>query len=202
MAVVGVVGTHFGILVALVDTGYARQRQVDDLQQHRASVAFLRVSDTYVAGPAGLLASVVVLVKAHSFAGERGKAYLVVVAGDITHGVVASVGGERGQHGLSHFLQVTFLAERLAQGEIDVEVKLGIQHTGLHVGIDQFGRTVCLADHPQCAVGVAGRDFLTQHTPVALGYMLAGIVAIAVEVVLLQPVQRRVGHWFAHLRTL
>ena len=158
MAVVGVVGTHLAVLVALIDTGHTGQRHVQHLQHHRTFVGFLRIADTYLACPAFLFA---VGVNVDGFAGDRGETYLVVVAGDVTHCVVCAVRGEGCQFVLKDGVHALVAADSLAGGEIDVEVELRIQHAALDITADEFGAAVCLADHPYGASLPAGGYLLT-----------------------------------------
>ena len=135
-------------------------------------------------------------------AGDRSKTDLVVVAADVTHRVVRSVGGQRGQLVLQYLVHARQPAQRLARCEIHIEIELRIQHTALHVTADQLRTAVGLADHPYRTSRPTGRDLLAQHTPVAFRDMLACIVTETVQLVVLQPVQRAVSHLLAYLLAL
>ena len=85
---------------------------------------------------------------------------------------------------------------------IDIEVELSIQHTRLHVGADKLVVAVSLANHPKRTVGITGLHLMSEHAPIVQGDVLAGIVTIAVEVVLVYPVEGGIRHGLANLLTL
>ena len=206
LSVVGVVGSCLSVLIALVDTGHARDGEVDDLEQHRCFVCSLFAGsvavcrNAYLARPAGAF---VVLIPADSPACQRDEAALIVVAGDISHGVVGTVTCQGRFDGLSHALhRLVGFSQYINSSVVDIKIELRGQHTRLHIGADELVVAVGLSNHPNMPIGEAERHLLPEHTPVVQGDMLASVVSEAVEVVVRQPVEGGVGHGLAYLFAL
>ena len=104
MTVVGVITTDLSVLIALVDTRHAGEGHVEYLHQQRTFVSDSCVSDAYFAGPSLFFA---LAVDIYNTAGDGGETYLIMVTGDISHGMVCAVCTERSQfvlHDLIHTL--------------------------------------------------------------------------------------------------
>ena len=145
MAVVGIVAAHLAVLVTLVDTGHTGQGDVEHFHQQRTFVRYLGVADTDLLCPAFLFA---LAVYVDGSARDGRETYLVVVTADVTHRVVRTVGGKRRQFVVQHRVHARQPAQCLTCREIDVEIELGIQHTGFDVTANQLRTAVGLADHP------------------------------------------------------
>ena len=83
-----------------------------------------------------------------------------MVAADVSHRVVGTVGMQRSQLVLQHLVHALVTAQRLAGGEIDIEIELRIQHAGLDITAYQLRAAVRLTDHPYLSARPAGGDLL------------------------------------------
>ena len=199
MPVIRIVAAYLRILIALVDTRYTRNSQIQHFLTQRTWISQIGLADTYFRCPAFFLT---VRVHAYRFTRNRCNTYLVVVTADIAHRVVRSVRGHRFQYRRVDRLKTAAQHHCVANREVDIEVKLCIQHTRLHVRPDQLRTAVRLADHPYRPTRKTALHLRRQRTPVTLRYMLARIVTEAVQLKLLQPIYSRVRHRLTHLFTL
>ena len=126
-----------------------------------------------------------------------------MVTGDITHCVVAAVGALAVHNHLSNLLhRVVRLAEYVDSRVIYIEIKLGIEHSRLYIRGDELRISVSLANHPKRTVGVLALHLVGKHAPIVERNMFASIVAVAVEIVVVDPIEGGISHGVAHLIAL
>ena len=81
-----------------------------------------------------------------------------------------------------------------------VEIKLPIEHSGVQIAVNQLRTSVGFADLIQTFPLIIFLDFPGQSAPERQIHVFAGIVAEAVQLKLIQPKHRAVGHHFYHGR--
>ena len=126
-----------------------------------------------------------------------------MVTGDITHCVVAAVGALAFHNNIGNLLhRMVGFAEYVDSRVIYIEIKLGIEHTRFNVRRYELWVAVCLANHPKCTVGILALHLVGEHAPIVERNMFASIVAVAVEIVVVDPIEGGISHGVAHLIAL
>ena len=134
------------------------------------------------------------------------KARHIMVPRYIPHAVLMTVEQERLLQTLAKHAQIAAIARQGGTGiEIEIEIKLGINHPASDIGSYQLPTPEGFPDLVNRALLRSHNtllDFAGQGPPKNLRDMLGGIVPETIQGKLLQPIQGRITHRSVHLRTL